>query len=66
MFGEGAWYENVGVLNYTKDRPVSLGAGINFETKAGIFNLSYAIGKQFGKGFDFRIGKIHAGLTALF
>ena len=45
---------------------MSFGAGINFETKAGIFNLSYALGNQFGKGFDFRIGKIHAGLTALF
>ena len=66
VFGEGAFYENAGVLNYVKDTPMSFGAGINFETKAGIFNLSYALGNQFGKGFDFRIGKIHAGLTALF
>ena len=36
------------------------------KTKAGIFNLSYAIGKQSGSSFDLRIGKIHAGLTALF
>jgi outer membrane protein insertion porin family len=50
----------------SKLKPMSVGAGINFETKAGIFNLSYAIGKQQGNGFDLRIGKIHAGLTALF
>ena len=37
-----------------------------FHTKAGIFNLSYALGKQFNTGFDLRTGKIHAGLTALF
>ena len=38
----------------------------NFDTKAGIFNLGYAIGKQMGNTFDLRTGKIHAGLTALF
>lgn len=66
LFGEGAWYENGNVSGYTTDTPISVGAGINFETKAGIFNLSYAIGKQYSNGFDLRIGKIHAGLTALF
>lgn len=66
LFGEGAWYENNNVSGYSNDTPISVGAGINFETKAGIFNLSYAIGKQQGNGFDLRIGKIHAGLTALF
>ena len=66
VFGEGAWYENKNVSGYVNDMPISVGAGINFETKAGIFNLSYAIGKQFSNGFDLRIGKIHAGLTALF
>lgn len=66
VFGEGAWYENNNVTSKISDSPISVGAGINFETKAGIFNLSYAIGKQFGNGFDLRIGKIHAGLTALF
>lgn len=66
LFGEGAWYENNSVSGYLHDTPISIGAGINFETKAGIFNLSYAIGKQFGNTFDLRIGKIHAGLTALF
>lgn len=66
LFGEGAWYENKNASGYVTDLPISVGAGINFETKAGIFNLSYAIGKQFNTGFDLRIGKIHAGLTALF
>jgi hypothetical protein len=66
LFAEGAWYENGNVSGYTTDTPMSVGAGINFETKAGIFNLSYALGKQYSNGFDLRIGKIHAGLTALF
>ena len=66
VFGEGAWYESNSVSGKFSDTPISVGAGINFETKAGIFNLSYAIGKQYSNGFDLRIGKIHAGLTALF
>jgi hypothetical protein len=66
VFTEGAWYEKNVVTGYLNDLPISLGAGINFETKAGIFNLSYAIGKQFNTGFDMRTGKIHAGLSALF
>jgi outer membrane protein assembly factor BamA len=66
LFGEGAWYENNSISTYINDAPISVGAGINFETKAGIFNLSYALGKQFSNGFDLRTGKIHAGLTAVF
>lgn len=66
VFAEGAWYENNSVNLYLNDQPLSVGAGINFETKAGIFNLSYALGKQINTGFDLRTGKIHAGLTALF
>lgn len=66
LFAEGAIYENNNIQSYSFDTPISLGAGINFETKAGIFNLSYGIGKQQGNSFDLRTGKIHAGLTALF
>ena len=51
---------------YLNDKPVSFGAGINIDTKAGILSLNYAIGNQFNNGFDSRSGKIHFGLTALF
>lgn len=63
LFAEGCWYENNSSMIYLNDTPVSVGAGINFNTKAGIFNLSYALGKQMGNSFDLRTGKIHAGLT---
>jgi translocation and assembly module TamA len=66
LFTEGAWYENNSNHLYLKDTPVSVGAGINFETKAGILSLTYALGNQQGNGFDARSGKIHFGLTALF
>lgn len=66
LFAEGAWYENNSKGIYVTDTPVSAGAGVNFETKAGILSLLYAVGNQFGNGFDPRSGKIHIGLTALF
>lgn len=66
VFFEGAWYENNSNNLYIKDKPLSIGAGINIDTKAGILSLNYAIGNQFNNGFDTRSGKIHFGLTALF
>lgn len=66
LFAEGAWYENSSRGFYLNDRPLSVGAGINFETKAGILTLNYALGNQLNNGFDLRNGKIHFGLTALF
>lgn len=66
LFAEGAWYENNSNGQYLNDTPVSVGAGVNFETKAGILSLNYALGNQMGNGFDLRNGKIHFGLTALF
>jgi len=66
LFTEGAFYEKNGNNSYVNDTPISVGTGINFETKAGILSINYAIGNQFGNGFDARNGKIHFGLTALF
>jgi outer membrane protein assembly factor BamA len=66
LFAEGAWYENNSNTAYLNDMPMSVGAGINFETKAGILTINYALGNQFNNGFDLRNGKIHFGLTALF
>ncbi|MBX3164360.1 MAG: hypothetical protein KF900_07760 [Bacteroidetes bacterium] len=66
LFTEGAFYENNSNKPYIKDTPISFGAGVNFDTKAGILSLTYALGNQFNSGFDLRNGKIHFGLTALF
>lgn len=66
VFAESAWYEYNGATSYNSDTPYSIGAGINFDTKAGIFSLNYALGSQKGNPLDLRAGKIHFGLTALF
>jgi outer membrane translocation and assembly module TamA len=42
------------------------GLGLAFETKAGIFNISYAVGKQNDLPFNFRQAKIHIGYLNFF
>ena len=46
MFFDAAYYERDGIEKFEADRPFGFGAGMSFETKAGIFSISYAIGKQ--------------------
>ncbi|MCL1851116.1 MAG: BamA/TamA family outer membrane protein [Bacteroidetes bacterium] len=65
-FFNGAWYEQKITNNYLHDFPFGFGAGIAFTTKAGLFYLSYALGKQSGNPISFKTGKIHFGLAVQF
>jgi hypothetical protein len=49
-----------------RDTPFGFGAGISFETKAGIFSINYALGKQFNNPIELRSGKIHFGIVNYF
>lgn len=42
------------------------GAGLSFETKSGIFNISYAVGKRNDLNFDLKQSKIHLGYISIF
>jgi outer membrane protein assembly factor BamA len=66
VFGDIAWYENNSINHYVHDTPSGLGAGIRFDTKAGIFSISYALGKQFNSQYDVKSGKINFGFVSLF
>jgi len=48
------------------DIPFGFGVGTTFETKAGIFSLSYALGKQLDNKIELKNGKIHFGYINLF
>ncbi len=48
------------------DFPFGFGAGITFDTKIGIFGLTYALGNQKDAKLDFRKSKIHFGYIAMF
>ncbi len=43
-----------------------LGLGMAMEKKAGIFNLSFAVGKQGSNGLDLHDSKIHLGYVSFF
>jgi outer membrane protein assembly factor BamA len=66
VFGDGAWYENSSVNRYVHDTPIGFGAGITFDTKAGIFSISYALGKQFDNSVSLKAGKVSFGFLSLF
>ncbi len=65
-FFDGAFYEAETNDRYVADRPFGFGAGMSFETKAGIFSISYALGKQFDNPILFRSGKVHFGFVNFF
>ncbi|MBL1231839.1 MAG: hypothetical protein CMD31_11895 [Flavobacteriales bacterium] len=66
LFTDGAFWEKRTANAYTLDRPYSFGVGMNFETNAGIFSISYAVGKQFDNPIQFRSAKIHFGFINFF
>ncbi len=66
IFWNGAWYENKVRVPVISDNPYGFGAGINFETGAGIFSLYYAVGKQFNNPVQFENAKIHFGFVTIF
>lgn len=65
-FYDQGWYENDSKDTFVTDTPYGFGTGVTFETKAGIFALTYALGSQFGQPVQFRSGKIHVGFIGLF
>jgi outer membrane protein assembly factor BamA len=65
-FVNGAWYENRAVNRNLSDLPYGFGAGISFETKAGIFSISYALGSERNNPVQLRAAKVHFGINSLF
>lgn len=67
-FADGGWTNNRSytVTQQNTHTYMGFGVGMAFETKAGIFNLSYAVGKQDDVPLNFRLAKIHFGLVSLF
>ncbi|OWY18957.1 hypothetical protein C7N43_25780 [Sphingobacteriales bacterium UPWRP_1] len=66
LFFDAANVQNKSRSNNTSDFPFGFGLGANLETKAGIFGLMYALGRQQGNPINFRQGKIHFGYVNYF
>ena len=61
--GYAAYETNSVKYNHTY---TGVGTGLAFETKTGIFNISYAVGKRNDLKWDLRQSKIHIGFVSLF
>jgi outer membrane protein assembly factor BamA len=65
-FIDGGWAKNDVPGFAVNNLYLGIGLGLAFETKAGIFNMSYAVGKQDSNPFEFRQAKIHLGYLNFF
>lgn len=75
LIGQNSWYfvfTDAGYAAYKSSTAnfhhtyLGVGTGLAFETKTGIFNISYAVGKRNDLNFDLRQSKIHIGFVSLF
>jgi outer membrane protein assembly factor BamA len=65
-FVDGGWASNRVPRYELNEIYTGTGIGMAFETKAGIFNISYAVGKTSGTNLNFRDAKIHLGYVSFF
>ncbi len=63
---DGGWGQSNIVKNKTKYTYIGTGLGLAFETKAGVFNLAWAVGKRNDTPLNLRQSKIHIGFVNYF
>lgn len=66
FFGDDGWVQNRSADVNTSGNLLGLGFGINLETKAGMFNISFAEGEGNGENFNFGNTKVHIGYVNFF
>ena len=66
VLADGGWGWNNSQNNTINYTYFGTGLGLAFETKAGIFNLAWAVGKRNDTQFDLRKSKIHFGFVNYF
>jgi len=76
LIGQNSYFYAFGDYGYTEDRrigiqtvydnPLGFGGGLTFETTAGVFGISLAVGKLSGNPLDFRNPKVHFGYVSVF
>ena len=66
LLTDGGWGRNNSQNNKISYTYFGTGLGLAFETKAGIFNLAWAVGKRNDTQFNLRQSKIHFGFINYF
>jgi outer membrane protein assembly factor BamA len=64
VFSDLGWSNNNIVRQ--SNRYIGAGLGLSFQTKGGLFNISYAAGKRNDLNFDIKQSKIHFGFVSIF
>ncbi len=66
-FADVGYLENITRTVRAFQRPLGFGVGMNFETGAGVFGISAAVGRgNPGEGLDVRAAKVHIGYISIF
>ena len=66
-FTDYGYLENITNRTRVFQRPWGFGAGIDFETRSGVFGIKLAVGRNdAGQAVDFRAAKFHLGYVNLF
>ncbi len=65
VFADGGWARNP-LQSVRNHNYIGTGLGMSFETKAGIFNLAWAIGKRDDSELNLRQSKVHFGFVNYF
>lgn len=64
-FVDGGW-GRYPLENVTSHTYISAGAGLSFQPKAGLINVTWAVGKRDDTDFNLRQSKIHIGFVSFF
>jgi outer membrane protein assembly factor BamA len=64
-FVDGGWGRHL-AQNNPNHAYIGTGLGLSFETKAGIINLAWAVGKRDDLPFNLRQSKLHVGFASYF
>jgi hemolysin activation/secretion protein len=66
LFFDGGYYQKNIPAALTEDTPIGFGVGMNLQTRAGIFTISYAMGRQFDNPLNIGNAKVHIGYIQRF
>jgi outer membrane protein assembly factor BamA len=66
IFADAGYMQSKFINQSSDNKLYSAGLGMTFETKAGLFNLSYAVGADKNRSFEFKNSKIHFGYISIF
>jgi outer membrane protein assembly factor BamA len=65
FFDAGYYYKDIS-SGLKEDTPLGFGAGMNLQTRAGIFTISYAMGRQLDNPINIGNAKVHIGYIQRF